>query len=436
MAINVPTVQVGTGKQVKVVEPVLLTGLDPNGDLIPVNVDASGNLVAGVPAVGADDRNKVSVVNSNDTPLLSSTTFIGEWEDVTLYDSMILAINTDQNGIATIEFSTDGANVDSSLVRYYRTNQIEAPSRFTITRKYLRVKFFNESATDQTVFRLQVILGFKQTLNAPLDSVLAQDYDANVTRPSDFACEVALGLRQGVEPWNKFGYNTDLGLTSELISSWSTGPFLPMVTASTLSIVSTSTADFISGTGAHSVTIYGIDATRASQIETIILTGTTPVVTTTTWLGINRIVISDAGSSFSNVGDITANEVTGGTPQAVVPAGEGTTQQCIFYVQRNHKFLMNWMLLNVNRAAAGGADPVVTIIAKVFNASTNTIFEVFRVNIDTTVGTHMELRPGQPFTVGGSSVFWLEAASTKTGTFVSGRFSGTVFRDVIGTEDF
>jgi len=42
---NVPTVVVGTGNQKKVVTPALLTGLDPNGLIVALQVDASGNLL-------------------------------------------------------------------------------------------------------------------------------------------------------------------------------------------------------------------------------------------------------------------------------------------------------------------------------------------------------------------------------------------------------
>lgn len=42
---NVPTIVVGTGNQKKVVTPALLTGLDPNGLIVALQVDASGNLL-------------------------------------------------------------------------------------------------------------------------------------------------------------------------------------------------------------------------------------------------------------------------------------------------------------------------------------------------------------------------------------------------------
>ena len=114
----------------------------------------------------------VSTDNSHSTLITNGSNFTGTWEDVTQYESLIVAVKTDQNGYFEIQFSPDGTNQDSTLTRYYRTTQIEAPHRFTITRSFFRVVFYNNSGADQTYFRLQTSIGLKGDLNAPLDSVL------------------------------------------------------------------------------------------------------------------------------------------------------------------------------------------------------------------------------------------------------------------------
>jgi hypothetical protein len=40
----VPTIEVGTGNQVKVIEPVLLVGIDESGNIVPLKCDELGNL--------------------------------------------------------------------------------------------------------------------------------------------------------------------------------------------------------------------------------------------------------------------------------------------------------------------------------------------------------------------------------------------------------
>jgi len=266
------------------------------------------------------DNNFVSTLNSSSSLLAAAAVFTGTGEDVSQYNSVVVSVKTDQDGHYSVQFSNDNTNWDSTLTRYYRTNQIEAPHRFTITRKYCRIVFTNSSASDQTYLRLQTTFGEKSELNAPADASLPQDFDATVSRPTDFKYETALGLRQGYTLWNKFGYNEDIDTGKESI--WSPGGiFVPIVTARTLSVVSTSTADDDGGTGANSIIIYGIDADWKAQTVVVTLDGTTPVVTTETWMGINRMSIYVSGSGGVNAGTITATATTEATDQADIPLG-------------------------------------------------------------------------------------------------------------------
>ena len=247
---------------------------------------------------------------------------------------------------------------------------------------------------------------------------------------SDFVIDVALGHVGSASIWNKFGYNADVDVATspEVIAQFG-GSFTPLTTASTLSIVSTSTDDDNGGIGANSIYIYGIDANRDQQEEFIFMDGTTPVVTTTTWLGINRVVIYVAGSSDVNVGQITLTEVTGGTVQATIPASEGTTQQCIFFIPNGYTYLANYIKLNILRQAA--QDPKVTIKGFVYAATSNAKYEVFRNQIDTGVENTVQITPPVPFPIGGNQVFWLEATTDKDNTEISARFSGILVKDEV-----
>lgn len=376
------------------------------------------------------NRNLISTVNSTDTLLVAGAVFTGTAEDVTQYDSVVVSVKTDQNGTYTIQSSNDGTNWDSTLTRYYRTSQIEPPHRFTITRRYVRIVFTNTSASDQTYLRLQTVYGNKTSLNAPTDSVLAQDYDATVVRPTDFKYEVALGRRQGATTWNKFGYNGDIDIGTEVVAAQG-GTFTFLTTASTLTIVSSSADDDGNpvGTGANSLVIYGIDANRVAQTEVVTMNGTTNVVTATTWLGINRVAIYLAGSTYTNVGNITITATTGGTTQAYVPAGKGTTQQLIFFTQADHQFLSDWLTLDAEKLS-GGTQPIVQFRGWVWSAVSNAKYEVFYFTVNLSVETTHEYIPSQPFVVGEKSVFWVEATTDQNNTVTSGRFSGIEFKDV------
>ena len=377
-----------------------------------------------------DGVNLISTENSTTTPLNAGATFTGTAEDVSQYDSVVVAVKTDQDGSFTVQFSNDGSNWDSTLTRYYRTGEIEAPHRFTITRKYCRVTFTNDSASNQTYLRLQTVFGSKSELNAPADSTLAQDFDATVSRPTDYKTEVALGRRQGATLWNKFGYNSDVDAgTDEVVASWG-GTFNPMTTARTLSIVSTSANDDgdPAGTGATGVVVYGVDANRMEQTVVVTLNGTTPVVTTETRLGVNRMSVFAAGSLDQNDGTITATATTDLTTQAQIPAGEGTSQQCIFFTQANHQALAEWLTLNVVRFGSG-TEPVVTLKGWVYSAVSAARYEVVRINLDTSLQNSKVLEPPLPFVVGEQSCFWLEATTTRDNTEVAARFSLIEHRD-------
>jgi len=347
---------------------------------------------------------------------------------VSAYESLIVAVKTDQDGIFYVKFSPDGTNIDSSLTRYYNTADIEAPHRFTITRQYAQIVFTNDSGSNQTLFRLQTLLGQHTNLNAPMDSTLARDFDAIVVRPTNAYHEEARGLRQDATVWNKFGYNADVDTgAQETICSFG-GLYVAPTTAYTINIVSSDAADVnTTGTGAWNVYIYGIDANRVEQEEIVNLNGVGTVTTTGSYLGINRAVVGYAGTGKANAGTITFTHSTGGQVLAEIPAGEGTTQQCIYHVPINEDGLAEELLINVNKLS--GSSPIVTVRGMSFSPVSNCNYEVFRLNIDTAVENTFVMSPKIPFPLAEQDVFQLTAESTQNNTIVTARFSLVVHKD-------
>lgn len=375
----------------------------------------------------------VSTNNSSTTLLTNGSTFTGTWEDVADYDSLTLAIATDQDGIYYVEFSPDGTNADSSLTRYYRTSQINAPHRFTVTRRYARIRFTNNSGSDQTYLRLQTIFGDKQPLNVPIDGTVSQDYDATVVRPTDVIDEIALGLRQGVTTWQKFGYNDDVDTASAEVI-WATGGAHTILTsASTLTIVSSDVDDDgdPADTGARTIIIYGIDANRESQTEVVTMNGTTNVVTSSTWLGINRVAVASAGSSQANEGNITITATTGGSVQAYIPAGQGVTQQLIYFTPSNARSLVKYLRLVADKDSGGG-NPRITFYCYAFSPVSNVKYELFRELVDTDVRSEIDITFSIPLLLTEGDVFWVEAETSANDTEVSGRFSVQEYKNADG----
>jgi len=242
-------------------------------------------------------------------------------------------------------------------------------------------------------------------------------------RPHDnYHDEVALGRVAGVESWTKFGYNSDVDTAAPEVIAEFGGTYAPPTSASTLTIVSSSTNDVnTTGTGAFGVVVYGIDANRDSQIEVVFLNGTTNVVTTSTWLGINRVSVYAAGTLMENDGKITITATTGGATWATMPAGEGTSQQCIFHTFSGTTTLIEKILLKGSKVSGSGAE--ITFKVWVYSAISNAMYEVLRYTMDTSVENHITIDPSTPLVVGEDSVIYIEADTSANNTAVSARFT-------------
>ena len=367
---------------------------------------------------------------STTDPLDNGNTWTSDWVDVSGHETLVLAVKTDQNGIYYVKFSPDGTNADSTLTRYYNTGDIEPPHRFTITRQYAQIVFTNDSGSNQTYFRLQTLLGQHTNLNAPIDSTLARDFDAIVTRPTNLYHEAARSLRQGSSVWNKFGYNPDIDNTTAVIAAFG-GTYTPPTTATTLTIVSSSTADDgdPAGTGANNIVIYGIDANRQYQLEQVTMNGTTNVVTTTTWLGINRVAVGLAGSGLANAGNITITATTGGATLAYVPVGESVTQQAIYHNEADHICCAEELFFSALKTS-GGASPELILKGWVFSPVSNCKYEVFRGKMNIALGNNFVYSPKIPFVLNSGDVLWFECTTDTVNTTVSCRFSLVDYADV------
>jgi len=87
-----------------------------------------------------------------------------------------------------------------------------------------------------------------------------------------------------------------------------------LATATKLDISSSSADDDSAGTGARSVTIYGLGADKKYQTETIAMDGTTIVTTVKTWYRVFIIKVEAYGDGLVNAGNIYAVKTgTGGT---------------------------------------------------------------------------------------------------------------------------
>ena len=149
----------------------------------------------------------------------------------------------------------------------------------------------------------------------------------------DFYLAVAKGDFTGYSNVSKFGINSTVG-SSNFESIWEGSNAYPWPTAAaTLSVVSGSANDASGGTGARTVEIQGLDSSWNLLTETVTMNGTTPVVTTGSFLRVFRAKVVTAGSLKSNADEITMS--SGGTTLAYITydtIGMGQTLMAIYTI--------------------------------------------------------------------------------------------------------
>ena len=198
---------------------------------------------------------------------------------------------------------------------------------------------------------------------------------------SSFDLEVSRGNVTGVKTVNKFGRCVD-NVDSADTDIWDgasggTIIWVAPTEARIHSIVSGSANDDDNaGTGAYSVTVYGLtDWDTAEVSETVLLAGVTPVNTVNSYVIIHRMVCNfGATSTTSNAGIITATAATDATVTAQIAAGEGQTQMAIYGIPSTQSFYMNDAYGGVNRAVSAGCN--MTIL---FNPSPDVSLTTFLV---------------------------------------------------------
>ena len=152
--------------------------------------------------------------------------------------------------------------------------------------------------------------GVKQINNKPRVSSMPYLYD------------IAEGNVTGHTPYAKLGYNGDVGSTEEDIITQ--GGVYPWIAAAgtALEVVSSGTADTLTGPGVQKVKITYLDTDYSQQTQTIEMAGTSPVaLTDTSILRVNSIRAAQVGATAVAVGDITVKLVGGATVYRQIGAG-------------------------------------------------------------------------------------------------------------------
>ena len=167
-------------------------------------------------------------------------------------------------------------------------------------------------------------------------------------RYEPFELQVARGQITWHESLKFFGYTTSLGSTAygplwEGLTG-AGGSYAYPASAVVMTLASSSASDT-----AVSIFIEGCGANFVRQTETVALNGTTNVLTTNSFLRINRLstVVGNA------VGNVTA--INGGVTYAKINAGNGDTQMSLYTVPAGYTFYQTNFTAGSNTSVTGGS---------------------------------------------------------------------------------
>jgi hypothetical protein len=169
-----------------------------------------------------------------------------------------------------------------------------------------------------------------------------------------FELQVGRGEVQGHRSVFLFGYSASI-TNAAFIPAWeNTAAYTYPASAVAMSIVSTSASDT-----AVKIIVYGLDANYNLINETVTLTGTTPVVTTTLFFRVNQLdVLPD---SVNPVGVITAKN--DGVTYGQIAVDTGQSNMSVYTVPAGHT-------LYGNHVGAWSSTSVTSGVYAIFRAQT------------------------------------------------------------------
>lgn len=148
-----------------------------------------------------------------------------------------------------------------------------------------------------------------------------------------FDLQVARGQIMGHSTQNIYGYQT--AVATSFIPVWENATdYVYPVAATKMNLASSNSAD------TATIRITGLDASYNIISETIVLTGTTPVETTNSYLRINGMFVT-VGSATNPAGVVTLKDLTNTTIYSQINVGVGRSQAAIFTVPAGYTYYLS-----------------------------------------------------------------------------------------------
>jgi hypothetical protein len=319
--------------------------------------------------------------NSTTTPLGIDGVFTGSaWQDTLEYGTITVGLHTDQASATDgleVQWSHDGVSVDQTDVYTIGANSGKV-FRFAPVYRYFRVKYTNGGVA-QTAFHIQSILRRVYVIPSThriADSIINDDdaqlvksvltalndngnfVNINSTASNNLKVanvedgfSIAKGDVVGHEPEHKFGNAPDFDTGDNRVTVWdgaNDGGLNQMI----YQYSATANIDRLSSSSASDtgdIIVIGLDTNWNIVIQTITLTGQTPVALTTSLIRVWRLE-NDGSSDF--VGDIYCfvnGTVTAGVPdtpadvRAMVRNGNNKTTMAVYSIPAGYTgYVRSW----------------------------------------------------------------------------------------------
>lgn len=245
-------------------------------------------------------------------------------------------------------------------------------------------------------------------------------YSRNLLDASAYETNVARGIIPGATPFGSFGRRTASGAVT-LQVLWPNGPFvLPPSTGVQITFVSTSASDAALGTGARTIDMHYLDTSLNSKVESITLTGLTPVLSVATNVRfIQDIHITTAGSTKAAVGTITAS--TGATTYSLIVPGDVRCASSARMVPAGKRLLISSIYASsVSQTAAETTVAITSTQYEDHNLTIENIFTPFAQAGFEDNGLTLILSPPLAFTEGACVA--MEYTQSGTATVTGGWF--------------
>ena len=151
------------------------------------------------------------------------------------------------------------------------------------------------------------------------------------------------------------GYNVSIGTTEEGFSMNNARENY-LTSAEQLQIVSFNANDTSAGTGARTVLVSGLDANWAPISEAISMNGTTDVTTVNSYLRVNEIRVTSAGSAGSNQSLILAENNASSTRIHVIYTNHNLSGAGTYSVAAGKTFYLTHLTVTTDTADNTGLD--------------------------------------------------------------------------------